>query len=114
MDIKLKIFLLIICVIFCFYIYQKIRREQLQLRHSLIWFITLFLLMFMTVFDEMLIPLKVFLGFETTSNMIFLIGFFIITLIIFSLTLKISLLQMNVVTLTQEVAIMKKELSKRK
>ena len=112
MNLKLKIFLIIVCLVFDFFVYDKIVKNKLQLKYSLIWLLGSLILIFVTIFDNLLIPIKTFLGFETISNMIFLIGFFLLTTIIFLMSLKMSEHSLKITKLTQEIAILKKELSK--
>lgn len=110
MEIKLKISLLIVCLIFCLFVYRKVKYGKLQLKFSFVWFVITFLLMIFTIFDSILIPIKNFLGFETLSNMIFLVGFLVTMMIIFSLSLKVSDLQMKIIKLTQVVALLENKL----
>ena len=111
MQLKLKFFLIIMCLLFDMFVYKKIEKGKLQLGQSFVWFILSFLLIFVTVFDGILEPLKNFLGFETISNMLFLVGFFVLTLIVFSINIKLSEQNMKIIKLTQEVALLKKEKS---
>ncbi len=110
METKLRIFLIIICLIFTLFVYRKVEKGSLQLKYSFAWYIVTFFLILAAIFDDLLIPIKNFLGFETISNMIFIFGFLIITMIIFSLNIKISELQLKVTKLTQEIALLKKEM----
>lgn len=109
MTIKLKLFLIIICILFDIFIWKKVQNEKLQLGQSFIWFLLSFILIFVTIFDNVLVPIQQFLGFETISNMIFLIGFFLLTLITFSINIKISEQTIKIKKLTQELALLKKE-----
>ena len=74
------------------------------------WYVLSFILIFVTIFDGILNPLKQFLGFETISNMVFLMGFFLLTIITFSINLKLSEQNIKIIKLTQEVALIKKEI----
>lgn len=114
MELKLKFVLLILCIIFILFVSKKVEKGHLQLKYSLSWYSVTIILIIFTIFDNMLIPIKEFLGFETLSNMIFLFGFLIITMIVFALNVKISTISNKVTTLTQEVAILKKELKDEK
>ncbi|HBA37965.1 MAG TPA: hypothetical protein DCY94_04520 [Firmicutes bacterium] len=109
MTIKLKLFMICMCLIFALFIYRKVEKGNLQLRYSLAWYTIIFALMVVTVFDSLLVPLRNFFGFETISNMVFLVGFMILAMLIFSLNIKLSELHSKMVKLTQEIAILKKE-----
>lgn len=109
MNYRLKIFLIILCLFFIIFLIRKVGKKKFELRFCLPWiFITLALIV-ITIFDNCLIPIKDFFGFEKLSNMIFLIGFLSITLLVLSLTTKLSLMSSKVIELTQELAILKKE-----
>ena len=112
MQLKLKFFLIIICLIFDLFVYKKVEKGNLQLKYSFMWYVLSFILIFVTIFDGILNPLKLFLGFETISNMVFLMGFFLLTLITFSINLKLSEQNVKIIKLTQEVALLKKEIKK--
>ena len=113
-NIRLKIFLIIICLLFIVFLIRKVGRKKFELKFCLPWiFVTLCLIM-ITIFDNLLIPIKDFFGFEKLSNMIFLMGFGALTLLVLSLSTKLSLLNSKVIELTQELAILKKEKSNEK
>ena len=111
MNLRLKLFLLVVCFILIVYIYRNIAKKKFDFKYALHWFITIVFLMIICLFDEILIPIKDFLGFEVLSNMIFLVGFICLGLIILSLSMKVSMQNDKIVKLTQEVAILKKEVS---
>lgn len=112
MNLKLKLFMICICLIFMIYIYKKIEKGEFQLKYSLAWYAVILILIFVTIFDKILIPIRDFFGFETTSNMIFLLGFTAMAMLLFSLNLRISELLSKNTVLTQEVALLKKEIDK--
>lgn len=109
MTLKLKLFMICACLIFMLFIYKKVEKGNLQLRYSFAWYLILFGLIFASIFDGILIPIRDFFGFETISNMVFLLGFMILAMLIFSLNVKISELQAKNTKLTQELALLKKE-----
>lgn len=109
MDYRLKIFLLIICLLFIFYLYRKVAMKKMEFKSAFLFFCIIVFLMLICLFDGILIPIKDFLGFEVLSNMIFFIGFICIILILFSLGIKISIQEQKITKLAQEIAILKKE-----
>lgn len=114
MNIRLKIFLIVICLLFIAFLIRKVGKKKIELRFCLPWMLISMFLMLITIFDKALIPIKNFFGFEELSNMIFLVGFGCLILIVLSLTTKLSLLNSRVIDLTQELAILKKEKSNEK
>lgn len=112
MSLKLKIFMICICLIFMLFIYKKVEKGNLQLKYSFAWYIIAIGLILASIFDFVLVPIRDFLGFETVSNMVFLIGFMIISMLVFTLNVKYSELQSKTTKLTQEIALLKKEVEK--
>lgn len=110
MELKLKLLLITLCLIFMLFVYKKVAKGNLQLKYSISWYTVSIILILLTIFDNLLIPIKDFLGFETTSNMIFLFGFLTIAMLVFSLYINISMLNQKNTKLTQEVALLKKDL----
>ena len=109
MDYKLKIFLIIVCLLFIIYLYRKVATKKMEFKSAFSFFFIILLLMFLCIFDSILIPIKNFLGFEVVSNMIFFIGFVCVGLMLLSFGIKISIQEQKITKLTQEIAILKKD-----
>lgn len=112
MSLKLKLFMICICIIFMLFIYKKVEKGNLQLKYSLSWYAIAIGLIFVSIFDSILVPIRDFLGFETISNMVFLLGFMLLAMLVFTLNVKISELTAKNTKLTQELALLKKESTK--
>ena len=109
MDYKLKIFLIIVCLLFIVYLYRKVVTKKMEFKSAFSFFCVIVFLMLICLFDKLLIPVRDFLGFEVLSNMLFFIGFVCIGLIILSFGIKISIQEQKIMKLAQEIAILKKE-----
>ena len=110
MNINLVIFLMCFCICFGIYIFLNIFKRKILLQHSLMWFFYVILMILCLVSPQITEILTKILGFEVVSNMIFFFGFCILILICFNLTKLISKEKAKVTTLTQELAILKKEI----
>ena len=110
MNINLIVFLVSFCIVFGIYIFINIFKRKIALQHSLMWFIYVLLMVCSLLFPTGALFLTKILGFELLSNMIFFFGFAILIAICFNLTKIISKEKDKIVTLTQELAILKKEL----
>lgn len=110
MPIKLKVFLLILIILFISYIVFRVKSNKLNLKYSLLWlFAALF--MIVCVFSEKLLGrIATLIGIENISNMIFLFGMGILILLTFALTNIVSMQKKKITTLVQEVGILKNEL----
>ncbi|MBQ9853703.1 MAG: DUF2304 domain-containing protein [Bacilli bacterium] len=109
MNIRLKIFLVLLCLLFDINLYSKVINKKLDFKLGLSWFFVSIGLILSTIFDNVLMLFKDFLGFEILSNMIFLIGFGCLSLITLSLSMKLCVQNEKIVKLTQELALLKKE-----
>lgn len=113
METNLILLLIGFCVIFGIYILVNIFKRKISLQHSLMWFVFVILMVLSLAFPGITEGLSEFLGFEVESNMIFFFGFAILIVICFNMTKIISKEKEKVVILTQEIAILKHELSKK-
>ena len=109
MSYRLKIFLIIVCLFFILFLYNNIKHKKMDVKSALSFLCIIVLLMITSIFDNILTPLRDFLGFEVTSNMIFFIGYVCVGLVIISLGIKISTQEQKITKLVQEIAILKKE-----
>lgn len=112
MNLKLKLFMICLCLLFLLFVYKKVEKGNLQLKYSFPWYAIVIILIIISIFDTILIPIRNFFGFETVSNMILVIGFATLAMLTFSLTTKVSELQSKNTKLTQELALLKKEVEK--
>ena len=80
MNINLKIFLVGVCIVFIVCIYLRVLHKKLDHKSALALIPMIIVLMLLCIFDQVLIPIRDFLGFEVTSNMIFLLGFVFVSI----------------------------------
>ena len=111
MSLNLKIGLVIIIVLTIFIIITNIRKGKLQLSFSIFSIITGIALIIALMIPSLLERLANFLGFEVTSNMLFLFSIFMIFYLIFTLMIILSGEYKRSVKLIQEVSILKERIS---
>lgn len=109
MNIRLKIFLILLCLIFDISLYNKMMKKKIDFKLGLTWLFVTIGLILSVLFDNSLMIFKDFFGFEILSNMIFLIGFICLGSITLSLCIKVSVQNEKITKLTQELALLKKE-----
>lgn len=112
MDITLKLFLLILLLFQLFLIISTVRRRKLSMKYGCFWIFLILLMTVVVIFPKILFKLSNLLGFEATSNMIFIVGFFFLFYIIFVLTTSISIQNEKIKNLVQEVSNLKKQVHK--
>lgn len=110
MSINLRVFLIIVVISFILLIVHAIRKKRLLLKYSLLWLASAFVMLISILFPTFLKLLSDLLGIELVSNLVFLIGFFILLVLTFALTIIVSEQKRKIVLLIEEVAIIKKEI----
>lgn len=111
MNISLKIFLFIVLIIQLMLIINTLKLRKMSMRYGSLWMFILILMAIAIIFPNIFTKMSMFFGFETTSNMIFLIGFFFLFYIIFVLTMSLSKQQSTIKALIQEISILKSKLN---
>ena len=114
MTLRLQILIIDALVIALIFIILQIRNRKLDLKYSLTWFFLILALLILTIFPPILTFFSNLVGFGSQMNMLFVSGFLLTLLIIFTLTRAVSKLMDQVRTLTQKVALLERELRKEK
>lgn len=114
MTLRLQILIIAALVIALIFIILQIRNRKLDLKYSLTWFFLILALLILTIFPQILTFFSDLVGFGSQMNMLFVSGFLLTLLIIFTLTRAVSKLMDQVRTLTQKVALLERELRKEK
>ena len=107
MSVSLKIFLLLLLLILLLLIVRTIKIKKLSMRYGSFWIFLVIIMGIIVLFPEILFKLSNILGFEVTSNMMFLLGFFFLFYINFILTISISSQNNKIKLLVQELSILK-------
>lgn len=110
MTLKLQILIIVALAIALVFIILQIRNRKLDLKYSLTWFFLILALLILTIFPQILTFFSNLVGFGSQMNMLFVSGFLLTLLIIFTLTRAVSKLMDQVRTLTQKVALLEREL----
>lgn len=113
MDLKLKIIIIIIMLLLLIYMFGTVRKNRVSLKNILIWIIADVIVIIGVLFLEVLLKLANFIGIETVSNMMFFGGFVFLIVLCFNLSSEISIQNKKVISLTQEVGILKNKLEER-
>ena len=111
MSINLRIFLFLTLITFIILILHTIKKKRLLLKYSLLWLAASLLMAICIIFPQILDFICTLLGIELISNLVFLIGFLILLILTFALTIIVSEQKKKIILLVEEVSILKKELS---
>lgn len=109
MNFKLQLFMVFISLIILVGIVELVRRKKLKEEYSLLWLITGFGLLLLTLSDKLLYGITNFFGAVLPSNMLFFFGLIFVLLLCLHYSLKISLMTTQIKTLAQKLALLEDE-----
>ena len=105
MSIVLRILLIVASVIMISIVVLRIRKSKFQIHDGLFWFMLSVLFLVLSIFPQIAIWLSEMIGFESPANLIFLCILTLLLIRSFMLSVKISLLEYNMMKLTQKIVI---------
>lgn len=109
MTLTLQIILFIASVITFIFVIRKIRKSQLNIADAVVWILLSLLLIVMSVCLPFISKVAHALGFMSTSNFVFSMILFFLLIIVFGLTVKVSLLNEKIKNLNHYIALKEKE-----
>ncbi len=111
---KLQIEMAIAALILLIIIVACLKRNSISIKNSVAWFILPVAFLFIAIFPAPIIALSDLFGFETLSNIIFVIIIALLILVCFSLTISLSRQQVKITKLIQELSILKEKTNDQK
>ena len=105
MSISLRIVLLIVSLFTGIFVFRKIKKSQFVIGDTIFWLFFCFMLLVMCVFPQFPTFFSKLIGFESTSNFIFLCIIFLLLVKIFLMDVKVSKAQARFESLVQKYAI---------
>lgn len=109
MNIYLQIKLIVLSVFFLLFITHFVKKKKLQIKHSLLWYLTSLVLIVVAIFPGILDRFAYFLGIIDITNAIFLVVIGFLLLIVFLNNVTLSKHQETITLLVQELSILKSE-----
>lgn len=109
MPLALRLSVISASIILLLYVLHLVKQDKLQLRYALLWLTLATVILFCSVFPQLLVGVSAFFGFATLSNFIFLVGFFFLLIIALSLSLIVSQQSASIKNLTQRIALLEFE-----
>lgn len=105
MSLSLKIVLIIISILTCFYIARKLRKSQMNINDTVFWIFFALVLVLLSVFPGIASWGSRLLGFQAPVNFVFVVVIFLLILRMFTMSIKISVLEDKLKNLTEEIGI---------
>lgn len=87
------------------YILKKVRKNRVEIDYSIFWILFSGVLVLTSIFPGVITWAAELLGFMSPANMVFLLVIFLLVLKLFSMTIKMSVLENKIKVLTQHVAL---------
>jgi hypothetical protein len=113
-PIKLQLFLIVFSAIGLIMLINMIKKYNLELKYALLWIVLSIVTILLSIIPKISTFVSEWLGIETPVNTVFLIGIFIILMILFSLTVALSSSHNKIKGISQELGIYKSELKELK
>ena len=110
MTIKLQVFLIVFVLIFLVIILRLLKNGALELRYSILWFLTGLVLLLLGIFPDIMSFVAKVLGIYDVTNGLFAIALFFILLMLLSLTSITSKLNKQNKEIAQKCALMEKKI----
>ena len=105
MPLSQRIFLILGSVATLLYFISKIRKSKIKINHSIFWVVFGMVLLALALVPDGIFWISNLLGFQSPSNLIYLIVIFLLVVKLFTTTMRLSKLSEQVNTLAQTVAI---------
>ena len=105
MSLELRILLILSSLIVLTSIVLKIRKAKFQIHDGVFWFLLSILFLVLSIFPQIAIRISELLGVESAANLVFLGVLALVIIKNFLLSIKVSLLEYNLMKLTQRVAV---------
>lgn len=110
MTLRLRIALIVMLLFVAYKILHFIHKKIIDFKYALVWLFVDACVIVLTIFPFLLVKLSNLTGIANPTNMLFFFGFCLALVIIFSLSLSVSKLLDKVRKLSQEIAILRKDM----
>ena len=87
-----------------------LRRKRIDFRYALAWLFVDIIIIVMAIFPQAMVGLSDILGVASPVNMVLFVGLCLALVVIFSLSMSVSRLADKVRKLSQEIAIIRKDM----
>ncbi|WP_270600604.1 DUF2304 domain-containing protein [Faecalicoccus pleomorphus] len=114
MALNLRLAILTIAIILTLVIIKILKKDLIPIKYSLLWWLSIIVLLFLVCFPNVLVFFANLVGFQTISNMVSGILFVILIFITISLTVIVSSQKRKINLLFQEISILKADLNAKK
>ena len=109
MTLTLRIVLFLVSLLTLTFVVKRVRNSKVRLEDSIVWFLFAGILFLLTIFPGVFDLFADLAGVYSTTNFVFLFFIFVLLIICFNLSMRISQVDTKIKELTQLLAIEKFE-----
>ncbi len=110
MSLRLQLGIIFIMLVVAGSIVHFLRRKRIDFRYALAWLFVDIIIIVMAIFPQAMVGLSDILGVASPVNMVLFVGLCLALVVIFSLSMSVSRLADKVRKLSQEIAIIRKDM----
>lgn len=110
MSLRLQLGIIFIMLVVAGSIVHFLRRKRIDFRYALAWLFVDIIIIIMAIFPQAMVGLSDILGVASPVNMVLFVGLCLALVVIFSLSMSVSRLADKVRKLSQEIAIIRKDM----
>jgi len=107
---RIQIFALAISLLAALVVFQLIRKKQLKEQYSLLWFLTVAIILIMALWESLLVRISDAIGIQVASNALFLLALLFLFGMVLHFSMIISRLTDQCKILAQRLALMDRDL----
>ena len=109
MSVRTRVIVAIAVVMAVLAVTRLVRKKKIEMKYALVWYLLALVVLIIDLFPGLLESMTAFMGVGLAVNMLFFLGFCFSLVILFILTLWVSRLAERGKQLTQEIALLEKE-----
>ncbi|MFA5407243.1 MAG: DUF2304 domain-containing protein [Bacilli bacterium] len=110
MPLSLKIEIIISCLLIILIILQIVRKGRISIKYSLVWLLSIFVMLISALIPNFMETVANWLGFELLSNMMISMVILVLIFVSISLTIIVSGQKEKIRLLIQEVSLLKEKI----
>lgn len=110
MSLRLQLGIIFIMLVVAGSIVHFLRRKRIDFRYALAWLFVDIVIIILGIFPQAMVWLSEILGVASPVNMVLFVGLCLALVVIFSLSMSVSRLADKVRKLSQEIAIIRKDM----
>lgn len=110
MSLNLRLGLIFAALLIFGFIAYTVKTKKLNIKYSIVWLLWAVLITFISIFADAFFEFAHFIGIEMPSNAVFLITIGLLYLLTFYVYIMISKHNEEIIKLTYEISVLKKEI----